>query len=686
MDRHRLWSLVAVSAVTAALLAFFVTPGTAANASDVWLTNSTASGAGHAHEPHLANTTIYLHGSDLTTSSGTFDIASIPGTGSGKTIWSGLFWATANGTDVITQLDGAALVADAIAQDSAVANPNQGYHFKITLFQSGATPSVATAATKPGDTKTKTFWVNGSEASPSPSLTVTKTADAASVTSGAAVGFTITAATGASGFANDVSINDPLPSGDGLDWSISPAYSGQGTCTITGTPPSQTLSCSIGDLNGTSVSVHVHSSTVAGTTAALAPLTLTNEACASFDLGEDNAGEDQPQAESAGHCSTAQTVVDPAAPDLTIAKTADAALAPAGSLVGFTITVGNPGPGVALAVTVSDPLPATGTGAWSISPAYGGPGTCSLSGSAPNQHLTCALGNLAPGVTATVHVSAPTPATPTIALTNVATASATNNDPVSSMAHTGTTTAHLTITKVADAVTTTAGSPVGFTITVGNTGSDAATGATLADPLPAFDGASWSISPAYSGPGTCTVTGASSTQTLSCALGDLASGATATVHVATATPSTVGLTLTNLATASATNDDPVTATAVTHSLLPGQVLPATGDPGTPGTQVLGESLTRPALGEVLPFTGGPSPLLFALAALLLLAGTVVLLIARQRQPLVAETSAGVGSTGQPGAEPGSPSGPKAPWVGTAARTTRAHWATSIGFGFGKRRR
>lgn len=668
MNAHRVTSLAAVSAVIAALLAFFVAPAVAANDGDVWLTNSSVAGGSQAHEPHLSNTTIYLHGSDLVASSGTYDIASIAGTGSGKTIWSGLAWSASGASDVIATIDGAALVADAISMDSAVANANQGYHFKITVYQPAANASVATPASKSNDTKTKTFWVGGSNVAPTPSLTLTKAADAASATAGGTIGFTITADTGSS-FADNVAISDPLPSGDGINWSIDPAYAGPGTCSIAGSAP-QTLSCTIGDLDATSVSVHVKSATVAGTTAAQGPLTVSNTACATFDDA------------SGTHCSTASTIVDPAAPDLTIAKSADAALAHVGTLVGFTITVGNEGPGVALGATISDPLQATGAGAWSISPAYTGPGTCSVTGTAPTQALSCALGNLAAGVTATVHVAASTPSASTIDITNVASVTATNNEPEQATAHTGTTKAAMTITKVADAVTTTAGSNVGFTVSVGNAGPGAATGATLTDPLPAFDGASWSITPAYTGQGTCAVTGASPNQTLSCQFGDLGAGATASVHVITATPSTVGLVLTNVASAQATNNDPVTATAVTDSLLPGQTLPATFDPGTPPThsqvQVLGESLSRPQqdLGAVLPLTGGPSPLLFALAALLLLAGTAVLLVARQRQS-PATAPAGRSEVSRPAGQ--KPQGPGPGAAGKGGTPTK-----SIGSGKGRR--
>jgi len=56
-----------------------------------------------------------------------------------------------------------------------------------------------------------------------------------------------------------------------------------------------------------------------------------------------------------------------------------------------------------------------------------------------------------------------------------------------------------------------AGTVIGYTVTVSNSsavGTGTATSVTLNDPLPAGTGISWRISPAYSGPGTCSVTGA----------------------------------------------------------------------------------------------------------------------------------------------------------------------------------
>ena len=123
------------------------------------------------------------------------------------------------------------------------------------------------------------------------------------------------------------------------------------------------------------------------------------------------------------------------APVLSITKTADATSVPAGSNVGFTITVSNSGTaGTATNVTLNDPLPSGSGINWSISPAYGGPGTCAISGSVGSQVLSCSFGNLAPGASATVHISSGTSSTCNVTLKNTATASATNAPSVSASA------------------------------------------------------------------------------------------------------------------------------------------------------------------------------------------------------------------------------------------------------------
>jgi uncharacterized repeat protein (TIGR01451 family) len=101
-----------------------------------------------------------------------------------------------------------------------------------------------------------------------PVVTVTTTPDAATVTAGSPIGFTITVSNSAAAVANNVSLNTPLPGGTNVNWTISPAYTGPGTCSITGAQGSQVLNCAFGTLaQSASASLHILSASSAVGTA-----------------------------------------------------------------------------------------------------------------------------------------------------------------------------------------------------------------------------------------------------------------------------------------------------------------------------------------------------------------------------------------------------------------------------------
>ena len=124
-----------------------------------------------------------------------------------------------------------------------------------------------------------------------PNLGLTKTADSALVAGGAPIGYTLTATNSGTGSATSATITDVLPTGTGVSWSISPSYSGQGTCAIV----SGTLTCNLGTLStGGSASVHVTGST-------------TNSSCGSYPntatLSASNAGSIQASASAGVTCT-----------------------------------------------------------------------------------------------------------------------------------------------------------------------------------------------------------------------------------------------------------------------------------------------------------------------------------------------------------------------------------------------
>jgi uncharacterized repeat protein (TIGR01451 family) len=118
---------------------------------------------------------------------------------------------------------------------------------------------------------------------------------------------------------------------------------------------------------------------------------------------------------------------------------------------------------------------------------------------------------------------------------------------------------NLSLTKTADAATAAAGGSIGYTLAVTNSGAGTSTSAALSDVLPAGTGIGWSISPAYSGTGTCAIANG----TLSCSFGNLSSGATASVHVTSATTASSCGVYQNTASASAANARLVQASATT---------------------------------------------------------------------------------------------------------------------------
>jgi uncharacterized repeat protein (TIGR01451 family) len=96
--------------------------------------------------------------------------------------------------------------------------------------------------------------------------------------------------------------------------------------------------------------------------------------------------------------------------------------------------------------------------------------------------------------------------------------------------------AAVSITKTADAEQVDAGSPIGFNVTLSNTGDAQATGLAVVDDLPAGDGVDWSIDSANSSAG-WSVGGSPPNETLDYSPTTLNAGATTHVHVVSGTTS-----------------------------------------------------------------------------------------------------------------------------------------------------
>jgi uncharacterized repeat protein (TIGR01451 family) len=377
-------------------------------------------------------------------------------------------------------------------------------------------------------------------------LHLTKTADAASVSAGSQIGFTVTATNTGAGTAHGVTISDPLPTGTGVSWSISPATPG---CSIT----ANVLNCTVGDLSGPNGSFSVH---------VVSPTTFAS--CATYPNTASLTSTNAPSL-------TADASTTVLCPNVSLTKTADADSVDAGSDIGFTVTAHNAGPGTATGVTINDPLP-SGTGiSWSISPATAG---CSITGAVPAQVLVCGPTPLASGADLTVHVTSATTSASCKAYDNTASVTVTNEPNVHGDSATTTVQcAALTLTKTEDAATVVAGSPIGFTIIASNTGTGTAHSATISDPLPTGSGVSWSISPPTAG---CSITA----NVLTCNLGDFGPGDHVTVHVVSGTSFASCAVYPNVATLTSSNAPTLQANASTTVLCPNVSLVKTADAAT----------------------------------------------------------------------------------------------------------
>ncbi|MEA2569005.1 MAG: hypothetical protein QOI24_1006 [Acidobacteriota bacterium] len=247
-----------------------------------------------------------------------------------------------------------------------------------------------------------------------------------------------------------------------------------------------------------------------------------------------------------GHATATSNATVSVSADVAITKTAPATIAPNGSIA-YTINVTNNGPNVAQNVSLTDTLPANTTftslsspGGWSCTtPAVGGTGA-----------VTCTIATFANAATAPFTLTVATTAPAGSTITNTANVSATSPDPNAgnntASASTNVVTADVAITKTA---TPAANVPTGsetFTIVVTNNGPGTATGVTVTDILPAGT----TFTSAGASQGSC-----SGTTTVTCNVGTLNNGASATITIVVQAPPTLGP-VSNTATVTTTSSDP----------------------------------------------------------------------------------------------------------------------------------
>ena len=231
-------------------------------------------------------------------------------------------------------------------------------------------------------------------------------------------------------------------------------------------------------------------------------------------------------------------------------KEADNASVTAGEQIGFTVTISNTGDNTALGVELTDALPGGAGVDWSIQSQSGG---FSISGSPQAESLEFGPTSLAAGGSATVHIVSNTTKLSCGEYENTASVETTNDGSDESTDTTEVLCAEIDVAKEADDASVEAGEQIGFLVTISNNGTGLATGLSFTDALPGGDGINWSIESQSAG-NPFSITGTAPNQSLVFAPTTLAAGASAWVHVVSATTADSCGAYDNTASVSTTND------------------------------------------------------------------------------------------------------------------------------------
>jgi uncharacterized repeat protein (TIGR01451 family) len=461
--------------------------------------------------------------SPVTVGTAVSDQATLPGatTTAGGTISYGVYSNSTCTTQVSNLTPTTNTVANGVAPASMAwtATPAGTYYFQATYSgDAGNAGPVSSACTS------EPLVVSAS--STPADLSINKTVSPLILLSGVGgtLTYTLTVHNGGPGTATGVTVSDPLAS----TTTFASASSTQGSCV----QASGTVSCSLGTLaNGATATVTIKATATSGGF-------VTNTATVT-------GGQTDPNTKNNSDSATAYVV----GPIVTIQKTGSPSPVGVNSTLTYTISVHNFGPGTATGMIVTDPLPATTTFVSDSS----SQGSCS-----GTTTVTCSLGSLASGATATVTIKVT--ATKVGTITNTATASATDTDPLLGNASDSVTTKvvapSLNLTKTGSPNPVKDGSTLTYTLTVHNNGPGTATGVTVTDPLPT--GVTYSS--ASTSQGSCT----QSAGTVTCAVGTLTNGSTATITIKVVPSKTGTITNTASATANETGSSPAdTASATT---------------------------------------------------------------------------------------------------------------------------
>lgn len=356
-------------------------------------------------------------------------------------------------------------------------------------------------------------------------LVLTKTDSPDPVNQGANITYTLTLTNNGPSDAQLVSLNDAVPAGTTLVSFVQ--NTGPAFIIFPATTNATAFTLAAGASATFTLVVNVGAATTG---------TISNTANVSSTTADPN---------GANNTATANTVVNTA--DLAVAKSDTPDPVAAGSNISYTLTIVNNGPASASNVTLSDSVPANTTFVSMVQTS--GPAFTLTTGPATE---SATIATFAPGASATFTLVVNVNAGASGTITNTATATSASTDPIpGNNSATATTTitpstADLAISKTSGSGVVTPGTNVTYTITVTNGGPATATGVSVVDTLPA--GVTFvSATPSQ---GTCSGTGP-----VTCSLGSLTNGATATISLVVQSAATGG-SITNTATVSSTTTDP----------------------------------------------------------------------------------------------------------------------------------
>jgi uncharacterized repeat protein (TIGR01451 family) len=350
---------------------------------------------------------------------------------------------------------------------------------------------------------------------PPGSFTLTKNPKNATYNIGDNISFSMVVTSTGPGTANNVVLNDPLPTLGNLNhWTIS--INPGGVCTIV----ANTLNCPFGNLaNGEMRSVTVATDAVGGADATACTGAKLNNTATATATGLPTKTD------------TGDYTCTPG--NYTLTKNPKNATYNIGDNINFTMVVTSTGPGTANNVVLNDPLPTLGNLNTWVFAAGGNPsGVCTIVANV----LNCPFGNLANGQTRTVVVTtnaagganATACTNPAQKLNNTATLTGTGLPTKTDTGDWICQPGSYTLTKNPKNATYNIGDNISFTMVVTSTGPGTANNVVLNDPLPTLGNLNtWVIQNDPSG--VCTI----ASNTLNCAYGNLANGATRTVTVKT---------------------------------------------------------------------------------------------------------------------------------------------------------